>query len=95
MEIIIKNPEPDWYNDAKFERKPHGTYISDGVEVGFSMQCPHCNCHFLSIRNSGHRRTFCMRCNAITCGNVACDPCRPFEEQLDAYEKACARRAWS
>ncbi len=69
----------DDYSDAKHERKPHGIIFSNGVEVATTLQCPHCGGHFISRKGSGHRRTFCMKCMAVTCGNRACDPCKPFD----------------
>jgi hypothetical protein len=84
-----------WFPGAEmqsaYSRQAHGAVIIDGKEVGTTLQCPHCNGHFLSVRGSGHRRTFCARCNAITCGSRACDPCRPFEEQMEAIERAATR----
>lgn len=66
------------YSDAKHERKPHGIIIVDGKEVATTLQCPHCMAHFISRKGSGARRTFCMKCMSVTCGNPACDPCKPF-----------------
>ncbi len=77
--------------DEKFERQAHGAFIVDGREVAHTLQCPHCGAHFVSRRGSGARRTFCLRCMAVTCGNLACDSCLPFEITLDAME---GRRPW-
>ena len=68
----------DDFQDAQFERKPHGIIFVDGKEVASTLQCPHCMSHFISRKGSGHRRTFCMKCMAVTCGKHACDACRPF-----------------
>jgi hypothetical protein len=73
----------DSYQDAKHERHPHGIVIVDGKEVATTLQCPHCGGHFVSRKGSGHRRTFCLKCMAVTCGNPLCDPCRPFAAQLE------------
>jgi hypothetical protein len=67
-------------------RNPHGAFIVDGKEVGNTLQCPHCGGHFLSVRGSGARRTWCMRCMAVTCGNHSCDACRPYEQQMAEIE---------
>jgi len=77
--------------NEKFERNAHGAFLVDGREVAHTLQCPHCGCHFVSRRGSGARRTFCLRCMAVTCGNPACDPCIPFERKLEAME---GRRPW-
>lgn len=76
----------DDYSDAQHERKPHGVILVDGKEVASTLQCPHCGGHFISRKGSGHRRTFCLRCQAVTCGNLACDPCRPFAAELQDFQ---------
>lgn len=77
----------DDYSDAKHERKPHGIIIVDGKEVATTLQCPHCAAHFVSRKGSGTRRAFCMKCMAVTCGALSCDPCRPFDSgQLSTRE---------
>jgi hypothetical protein len=75
------------FKGAQFERKAHGMIIVEGQEVASTLQCPHCGAHFISFRGSGARRTFCMKCMAVTCGDPACDTCRPFEKQLEEIEK--------
>lgn len=83
MDIIIPGTEIDpELKDVKFERSPHGIIFSNGQEVAHTLQCPHCMAHFISRKGSGHRRTFCMKCHAVTCGNPACDPCAPFVAEL-------------
>lgn len=72
----------DQYKDAQFERKPHGIIFVNGKEVATTLQCPHCGAHFVSRKGSGHRRTFCMKCMAVTCGQSACDACKPFAIEL-------------
>lgn len=71
------------YGNAKHERNPHGLIFSNGREVGTTLQCPHCGGHFLSVKGSGHRRTFCFKCMAVTCGQRECDPCKPFMAELE------------
>ena len=87
MDIIIpthpRHPLEDDYSDAKHERQPHGIIFVNGQEVATTLQCPHCAMHFVSRKGSGHRRTFCMRCMAVTCGKLQCDPCRPFVKELE------------
>lgn len=74
------------YKDAQFECKPSGHILVDNVEVAVTLQCCHCNAHFVSIKGSGKIRGFCMRCMRVTCGKPACDPCVPFEARLDHHE---------
>ena len=76
------------YSDAQYERKAHGAFIIDGHEVAYTLMCPHCGSHFVSRKGSGARRTFCMKCMAVTCGNPTCDACKPFEQMLDEIERA-------
>jgi len=77
---------PDIYRRAQYEKKPSGTILMDGKEVGHTMQCKHCGNHYLSIRGSGRRRGFCMFCFGVTCGRAQCDPCIPFEAKLEIVE---------
>lgn len=72
--------------DPQFERKPSGHIILGGQEIAHTMQCKHCGGHFVSMRGSGIRRGFCMRCRGVTCGKTACDVCIPFEAKLEAGE---------
>lgn len=72
------DPIVDDYADAKHERKPHGIIFVNGKEVASTLQCPHCGGHFVSRKGSGIRRAWCPCCHAVTCGALACDPCRPF-----------------
>ncbi len=72
----------DDYADAKHERQPHGLIFLDGKEVATTLQCPHCGGHFISRKGSGHRRTFCVKHMAVTCGATACDPCTDLERVL-------------
>lgn len=77
-----QHPIVDDYKDAQHERKPHGIIFYNGKEVATTLQCPHCMAHFISRKGSGHRRTFCMKCMAVTCGDLACDPCKPFAAEF-------------
>lgn len=83
MDLIIPAGIIDDYADAKHERRPHGIVIVDGKEVATTLQCPHCGGHFVSRKGSGHRRAWCTKCQAVTCGSHACDACRPWLEGLE------------
>lgn len=89
MDLFIPGRIVDEYDDAQHERHPHGVIFVNGKEVASTLQCPHCGAHFVSRKGSGHRRTFCLPCKAVTCGSPACDPCRPF---LAALERAQGRQ---
>lgn len=73
------------FGDAKHEPHAHGAMIVNGIEVGATMQCPHCSGHFLSVRGSGIQRMFCGPCGAVTCGATACNTCIPFQKAIDDY----------
>src|SRR5690349_6324491 len=74
-------------------RNPSGHILTDGgsgagwTVIADTWQCCHCNSHQISIKGSGVRRGFCMKCMQRTCGSAACDPCYEFERKLDDYEK--------
>jgi len=73
--------------EPQFERHAHGAMISNGVEIGHTLQCPHCGAHFLSIKGSGARRGYCYHCNAVLCGKLVCMTCVPFEKMQELLEK--------
>ena len=61
----------------------HGAVMIDGTQVASTSMCPHCGAHFKMVKGSGIRRTWCMRCMAVTCGKVECDACIPLEARLE------------
>lgn len=64
-----------------------GAILVDGVQVATTHQCCHCGGHFTSVKGSGTRRGFCLKCMRVTCGASECDPCVPFEKKLEMIEK--------
>ena len=66
--------------------REHGGLIEGGRQIASTLQCPHCGGHFVSVKGSGKRRAFCIRCRAITCGAYACDVCIPIEAKLEHIE---------
>ena len=60
---------------------PQGTVERD------TIQCCHCQAHYIVQPGSGKRRGWCTMCSAPTCGKPACAPCVPFEKKLDAFER--------
>lgn len=76
------------YNRATHDARNYsGTILLDGVEVAQTLQCRHCNAHFLNLKIPGKERGWCMNCNGPVCPNAACDACRPFELWLESVEK--------
>lgn len=60
----------------------------DGPTIrGETMHCCHCSKHWNIVIGSGRDRGFCFKCNKVTCGAAACDPCVPIEKQLEALER--------
>lgn len=74
------------FGDTQSERKAKGHFIVDGAVLADTLQCCHCNAHFVSLRGSGVQRGWCMRCNQTTCGKKHCDECVPFEKKCDELE---------
>lgn len=68
-----------------------GAILVDGTQVASTHQCCHCGNHFVSVKGSGTRRGFCLKCGKVTCGAAECDPCTPFEKKLEAMEKTGGR----
>jgi hypothetical protein len=75
-----------------YQRKPHGHIIVDGIEVADTLQCCHCNGHFVPVEGSGIRRGWCPSCSQVTCGAPACMVCFPWEKQMEAMERLEAIR---
>jgi len=42
-----------------------------------TLQCVHCEKHWLVMPGSGRKRGWCMRCNGPSCGAKECMECRP------------------
>jgi len=68
---------------------------SDGYLIGVgefgtverdTLQCCHCNKHYIVQPGSGKRRGWCFNCASTTCGEEGCIPCIPFEKKLEAFE---------
>lgn len=52
-----------------------------------TVQCGHCQTHYIVRPGSGKRRGFCTLCSRATCGAEACIPCKPWEKRLEAVER--------
>ncbi len=69
--------------------KAKGTVIITGPEAmveGDTLQCVHCQRHWVVRVRSGIHRGFCTNCMGPTCGQQKCVECVPFEKKLDLYE---------
>lgn len=54
-----------------------------------SIQCPHCDGHWLVEPGSGVKRGWCFNCHRPHCGQPSCWTCKPFEKTLEeALRKA-------
>lgn len=84
----MADPIAGWYKqDAGYTRKPHGSILIDGEEVANTMQCCHCDAHYILRRGSGVKRGWCRNCGQVTCGRPQCDPCVPFMRRLEEIER--------
>jgi len=67
--------------------QPDGFILAaDGTTVADTLQCVHCNNHFVVTKGSGRRRGFCRNCMGPLCGEKACFTCVPYEKQMDLTE---------
>lgn len=73
-------------SNAGSVRNPHGNVLIDGVTVADTLQCVHCNAHWIVRTGSGITRGFCTRCMGPVCG-PRCATCRPFERWLESVER--------
>ena len=90
--MAIIKPGDTEYRDAQWVRKPHGSIQLDGQEVAVTLQCPHCGGHFVSRTGSGVKRSYCLKCAAVTCGGPQCRECNPWEKQMEAIERNWLKR---
>lgn len=85
---LDKNRQP--FGDVKHEWKEHGGWTVDGIQVASTLQCPHCDRHFVSVRTA--EMHWCHSCGARTCDSPICSSaCRPFMRQLEAIERQSQR----
>lgn len=69
--------------------KPKGNIIGFGPGRAYeadTLQCVHCQAHWVVQPGSGRKRGFCVRCMGPTCGHPQCDACVPFEKWLESVE---------
>ncbi len=70
--------------------RPAGYFVStdpDGrITEGETLQCVHCNAHWIVRPGSGIKRGWCLRCMGPHCGQAACWSCEPFEKKLERWE---------
>lgn len=76
----------DPYAGAESVRRPSGFILVDGQTVADTVQCVHCNAHFIMVKGSGVTRGWCQNCHGMICG-PKCATCTPFEQRLDHAEK--------
>lgn len=76
----------DPYADAQAVRRPSGQILIGTDVVADTVQCVHCNAHFVMVKGSGRIRGFCRNCMGMICG-PSCATCVPFERRLDEAER--------
>jgi hypothetical protein len=72
-------------------RQPKGhviiTYPEGQVVERDTLQCVHCQAHWMIEPGSGKQRGWCWRCDGPTCGAPACmSRCEPWEKALEIAE---------
>ena len=74
--------------------KPSGALLIDGRHVADTVQCVHCNGHFVMRAGSGITRGWCRNCGGAVCG-PSCAACNPFERKIDELERATRLTMWA
>ena len=70
-----------------------GAILTDGdsgsgwTQTADTLQCCHCNTHWIIHPGSGIERGWCLKCMGPTCGLSRCYQCTPFEQVLDEWER--------
>lgn len=85
---IFGKPESALIMDGVPEsvRQPSGFVFVDGKQVADTLQCVHCQAHFIVVKGSGRKRGFCHRCMGPTC-SPQCAACYPAQQQLEDEER--------
>lgn len=89
-EIILSGGAPAFPRATV--RRPAGYVRSDGPpevqEEGDTLQCVHCQMHWVVKPGSGTQRGFCFKCSGPTCGKQGCmDKCVPWEKMIEEMER--------
>lgn len=72
----------------------HGGYFTeDGIVVAQTLQCCHCQKHWVVRKNSGEHRGFCWNCSQVTCGKPQCHVCLPWAKKMELMQKEERKRA--
>ena len=79
--ILMPNGDPIRQDDYDRPRSDFGAREADTV------QCVHCQMHWIIVPGSGMKRGFCNLCNGLTCGKQKCESeCMPWEKQMEIRE---------
>lgn len=89
MEIFLPKNEPALILPGKPQsvRNPSGFIFVDGQQVADTLQCVHCQAHFVVVHGSGKKRGWCLNCGGPTC-SPKCADCYPAEKQMEDEERA-------
>lgn len=71
----------------QFERKASGFILMDGVETASTLRCVHGGEHFISIKGSGTKRGWCMKCDGVFCGPQHAACCH-WEKKIEDFEQS-------
>lgn len=84
---MITDKQGNPYIDAVAVRRPSGHVLMDDVVIADTVQCVHCNAHFVVVKGSRRKRPWCANCGGWECGKAECYNCVAFEKKLDEYER--------
>jgi len=94
MDIHVPSERPALIlpGDPQSVRNPSGFIFIDGVQVADTLQCVHCQAHFVVVKGSGRTRGHCYLCQGPTC-SPQCANCYPAQKQLEDEERRAAKLA--
>ena len=88
MDIFVPNLGPALIlpGEPQAVRNPSGFVFVNGRQVADTLQCVHCQAHFVVVKGSGRKRGWCLNCNGPTCSPI-CSECYPAEKQMQDEER--------
>lgn len=58
-------------------------------QIADTLQCCHCDSHWVVVKGSGRVRGWCQYCARPVCGEAPCmSECRPWEQQMETIERS-------
>lgn len=80
-------PTPRFCSRNEFmSPKIAGGIVIDGRHVADTVQCVHCQKHWIPQRGSGRIRGWCIYCNGLICGALKCRVHIPYGTKMEYRE---------